>query len=69
MIGQCIASNFDIFCMGIVSGVFGYIFARALEQAFELWLKKKDMELHKMLGEAIIKMQRDLDKGAGNDKK
>jgi hypothetical protein len=53
--------------MGVVAGAFGYILARALEQGVELWLKKKDLELHKLLGEAILKMQSDLDKKGDND--
>ena len=53
--------------MGVVAGVVGYIVARFLEKALHSWLNRNDMKMQLTLGQAILKMQREFDKGAGYD--
>lgn len=69
MIGQCIADKIDIFCMGVVLGALAVILAKALERGLNLWLNKNQMKLDLMLGQAILKMKHDLEKGNGTDEK
>jgi hypothetical protein len=66
MIEQCIATNVDVFCMGVVLGIMGLKLSEWLIKFLDLYLGNKQKELDLKFAEAITKMKERFEKTKEN---